>query len=91
MSSSETHNMTLKTSLLRTQLILYFLPLYQMVPLHVAAEAGRHKIVGFLFGAGVDINMKDYKGVGIYEIILLMGTFSFELWLTLKIGTFNLR
>ena len=36
-----------------------------MVPLHVAAEAGRHKIVGFLFGGAVDINMKDDKGVGV--------------------------
>ena len=36
-----------------------------MVPLHVAAEAGRYKIVGFLYGDGVDINMKDDKGVSI--------------------------
>ena len=43
-----------------------FLSLHQMVPLHVAAKAGRHKIVGFLFGDAVDINMKDHKGVGIY-------------------------
>lgn len=38
-----------------------------MVPLHVAAEAGRYKIVGFLFGAEVGINMKDDKGVGILD------------------------
>ena len=30
-----------------------------MVPLHVAADEGRQKVVGFLFGKGVDIDMKD--------------------------------
>ena len=42
-----------------------------MVPLHVAAEAGHHKIVGFLFGAEVNINMKDDKGVGIWDYMRL--------------------
>ena len=37
-----------------------------MVPLHVAAGAGRYKIVGFLYGAEIGINTKDYRGVGIY-------------------------
>ena len=38
-----------------------------MVPLHVAAEAGRYKIVGLLYGDGVDINMKDDNGVSIQD------------------------
>ena len=43
-----------------------FLSLYQMVPLHVAADEGRQKVVGFLFGKGVDIDMKDEnRGVGL--------------------------
>ena len=37
-----------------------------MVPLHVAAETGRYKIVGFLYGAEIGINTKDDRGVGIY-------------------------
>ena len=36
-----------------------------MVPLHVAAEAGRYKIVGLLYGDEVDINIQDDKGVSI--------------------------
>ena len=40
-----------------------------MVPLHIAAEEGRKKIVEFLFGKnGVDINMKDDNGVGVIRL-----------------------
>ena len=40
-----------------------------MVPLHIAAEEGRQKIVKFLFDKkGVDINMSDDNGVGIMKL-----------------------
>ena len=34
-----------------------------MTPLHVAAEEGRYKIMGYLVSKGADINVKDNKGV----------------------------
>ena len=36
-----------------------------MTPLHVAAEEGKHGIVGYLVRKGADINIKDRKGVSI--------------------------
>ena len=35
-----------------------------MVPLHIAAEKGRYKIVECLVGGRADINIQDVKGVG---------------------------
>ena len=35
-----------------------------MVPLHIAAEKGRYKIVKCLVGGRADINIQDIKGVG---------------------------
>ena len=34
-----------------------------MVPLHIAAEKGRYKIVGYLLGEKVDVNMIDHNQV----------------------------
>ena len=70
-----------KLTCLEVSWFFIFLSLHQMVPLHVAAEAGRHKIVGFIFGAKVDINMKDDQGVGIWDYTTLWH-FQFELALT---------
>ena len=41
--------------------------LHQMVPLHIAAEKGRYRIVGCLVECEeADINIQDDKNVGIY-------------------------
>ena len=52
-------------------LLLLFLFLHQMTPLHVAAEKGRFKVVECLVKEGADINTKDNAGVGIFMTILL--------------------
>ena len=41
--------------------------LYQMTPLHVAAERGYIKIVDYLVGKGADIDTQDEKGVIMYD------------------------
>ena len=55
------------TNLLESQSITFavcFLSLYQMTPLHVAAERGeRIRIVNYLVDQGADINIKDNNGV----------------------------
>lgn len=46
----------------KSSLLLQFVFLHQMTPLHVAAETGRCEILGHLIGNG-DINIKDEDGV----------------------------
>ena len=38
-----------------------------MTPLHLAAESGHIKIVGYLFDQGADINIQDEDGVIIHS------------------------
>lgn len=44
-----------------------FLSLYQMAPLHMAAERGRYEVVGYLASKGADKNIQDEEGVGICD------------------------
>ena len=50
----------------------FFFSLHQMTPLHVAAEEGRYKIMGYLVGKGADINVKDDNKVS--QTTLVYGT-----------------
>lgn len=43
--------------------------LYQMTPLHVAAERGYIKIVDYLVWKGADINIQEKDGVSIPTIV----------------------
>ena len=45
----------------------FFFSLYQMTPLHVAAERGHTKIVDYLVSKGADINSQDKKGVVMHD------------------------
>ena len=50
--------------MLGSQLLIFIVSsLYQMTPLHVAAERGYVKIVDYLVGKGADIDIKDENGV----------------------------
>ena len=53
----------LYTNFLDRTLLLCFLFLHQMTPLHLAAESGRIKILGYLVDQGADINIQDDNGV----------------------------
>ena len=44
-----------------------FISLYQMAPLHKAAERGRYEVVGYLAGKGADKDIHDEEGVGICD------------------------
>ena len=46
-------------------LLLYFLSLYQMTPLHLAAERARVKVIEYLVDKEADINIQDLNGVNI--------------------------
>ena len=39
-----------------------------MIPLHLAAESGRIKILGYFIEQGADINIQDDNGVIIYDM-----------------------
>ena len=52
--------------LLGSQLLTFVISsLYQMTPLHIAAERGFVKIVDYLVRRGADIDIKDEDGVTI--------------------------
>ena len=44
-----------------------FLSLYQITPLHLAAESGNIKILNHLVDKGADVNIQEDNGVGIYD------------------------
>ena len=47
------------------ELLLQFLSLHQMTPLHLAAESGHIKKVNYLCDEGADINIQDNDGVNL--------------------------
>ena len=56
-------------------LLLYFLSLHQMTPLHVAVERGdRINIIKYLNNKGAAINITDNHGVNIYVSNTKQGT-----------------
>ena len=46
---------------------MQFISLHQMTPLHVAAEGARIKVVKILLDHEADVNMKDGKGVNLFD------------------------
>ena len=50
-------------------LFLWFISLYQMTPLHLAAERGRYRVVEYLIDLRAEISAEDNDGVSIYSII----------------------
>ena len=57
----------LYSHLLEIQLIsglfLLFISLYQMTPLHLAAQRGRYNLVGYLVGKDADVDIGDVNEV----------------------------
>ena len=68
---SEICSISLNTKFLEVTLLLHFLSLHQMTPLHVAAEqGGRNNIMKYLISRGADIDSTDNYGVNKFLIIL---------------------
>ena len=56
-----------KKNQLISGLLMLFISLHQMTPLHVAAEGGCIKVVKCLLDHKADVNMKDRKGVNLFD------------------------